>query len=45
MKRDALSNCLKYLSLRELEGCGAISLRQSEIAEPALSRAEVFHPQ
>jgi hypothetical protein len=53
MKRDGLSNCLEYLSLREsegpvlsrVEGCVAISLRQSEIAEPALSRAEGFHSQ
>lgn len=66
MKRDRLSNCLKYLSLRESEGCVAIrpggSLRgeaeaiceiprfarndlAGQIAEPALSRAEGFHPQ
>jgi hypothetical protein len=45
MTRDRLSNRLNYLSLRESEGCVAISLRQSEIAEPALSRAEGFHSQ
>ena len=73
-KRDGLSNCLKYLSLREsegpvlsrVEGCVAIrpggSLRgeaeaiceiprfarndlAGQITEPALSRAEGFHPQ